>query len=541
MKIIKLNIFDKSHNLIRKIKFNLSGVSFLFTDVDCSKKISKNSNVLDNTLVLKFIDFILGKYIDENKTEPKILNYYIEAVILFKNKKYHIKRIFEQGNFNNVFVNDKKMSLKQYITSFNIKRELFSSQISLSNNSKSKLLNYQPYLEILKLDNLSQLINKIYNLRKELSILKISKKEIVKQLIKTLDKKELEVIDELFFWTDKDIKKLEKTTKNNLDIINNNKRVVIDEKLSLQYEIDSKNLKIKLDDIQKLTSEKERLLEFLDSMKEEDVKSSTIISILEMAKQQVPEMVKKHLIKVEKFHKNITTDRKEILEKKIENINEHINILSNEIEEIKFRIESFNNIVSKNTELDSSLIKYNQETKELKKLKYQKGELSNLEQVINSINSVSKEIKASLMRLNETLRNYDDVISKYRTFLCEMTKKCYSQSKNVITFFNIEIDQKKITKNLLKFILSLNTETNERSEKFKNCIIDYLVFNFNNYIPFLLQDYSCFNGLELQQIKSIIQEVKTISEKNNKQLIIAINKSQVIDDKFLDQIKFSAV
>lgn len=445
MKIIKLNIFDNSHNLIRKIKFNLSGVSFLFTDADSSQKISKNSNVLDNTLILKFIDFILGKYINEDKIESKILNYCIEAVILFNNKKHHIKRIFEQGNFNNVFVNNKKMSLKQYITSFNIKRELFSSQISLSNNSKSKLLNYQPYLELLKLDNLSQLVNKIYNLRKELSILKISKKEIVKQLIKTLDKKELEVIDELIFWTDKDIKKLEKTTKNNLDIINNNKRVV-DEKLPLQYEI----------------------------------------------------------------------------------------------EEIKFRIESFNNIVSKNTEPDSSLIKYNQETTELKK-EHQKDKLSNLEQVINSINSVSKEIKASIIRLNETLRNYDDIISKYRTFLCEMTKKYYSQSKNVIAFFNIEIDQKKITKNLIKFILSLNTETNERSEKFKNCIIDYLVFNFNDYIPFLIQDYSCFNGLELQQIKSIIQEAKTISEKNNKQLIIAINKSQVIDNEFLNQIKFSAV
>lgn len=447
MKIIKLNIFDNSHNLIRKIKFNLSGVSFLFSDADSYQKISKNSNVLDNTLILKFIDFVLGKYIDENKIEPKILNYYIEAVILFNNKKYHIKRIFEQGNCNNVFVNNKKMSLKQYITSFNIKRELFSSQISLSNNSKSKLLNYQPYLELLKLVNLSQLVNKIYNLRKELSILKISKKEIVKQLIKTLDKKELEVIDEPIFRTNKDIKKLSKTTQNNLDIINNNKKVAIYEKLPLQYEI----------------------------------------------------------------------------------------------EEIKFRIESFNNIVSKNTELDSSLIKYNQETKELKKLKHQKDELLNLEQVINSINSVSKEIKASIIRLNETLRNYDDVISKYRTFLCEMTKKCYSQSKNVISFFNIEIDQKKITKNLIKFILSLNTETNERSEKFKNCIIDYLVFNFSDYIPFLIQDYSCFNGLELQQIKSIIQEAKKISEKNNKQLIIAINKSQVIDNEFLDQIKFSAV
>ncbi|EGS29515.1 hypothetical protein GIG_00877 [Mycoplasmopsis anatis 1340] len=39
MKIIKLNIFDNSHNLIRKIKFNLSGVSFLFTNADSSKKI----------------------------------------------------------------------------------------------------------------------------------------------------------------------------------------------------------------------------------------------------------------------------------------------------------------------------------------------------------------------------------------------------------------------------------------------------------------------------------------------------------------------
>ena len=53
--------------------------------------------------------------------------------------------------------------------------------------------------------------------------------------------------------------------------------------------------------------------------------------------------------------------------------------------------------------------------------------------------------------------------------------------------------------------------------------------NYNEEIEFLIEDSSCFEGIDRRQVKKLIMESKRISENKNKQLIISLNKYLISD------------
>ena len=56
-----------------------------------------------------------------------------------------------------------------------------------------------------------------------------------------------------------------------------------------------------------------------------------------------------------------------------------------------------------------------------------------------------------------------------------------------------------------------------------------MIMNYNNEIECMIEDSSCFEGIDRRQVKKLIMEFKRISETKNKQLIISLNKYLISD------------
>ena len=70
----------------------------------------------------------------------------------------------------------------------------------------------------------------------------------------------------------------------------------------------------------------------------------------------------------------------------------------------------------------------------------------------------------------------------------------------------------------------------------KNNIIDYLIFNYNTKLEFLVQDSSCFAEVNPKQICTMLGEAHKIAEERNKQYIVAINKYEL--GEYDDYVRF---
>lgn len=154
MKILNLKIISPNNQEIRNIKFNKEGLSLIYGDISMPNDKSKTSNSLGKSLLLKFIDYILGAN-NNDKIVPKVLDgYKLIALVDFENIKYEVIRIL--GDAKNIFINEEAYELTEYKKFFKIDRTLFKNQIILATrknliNSYNTKPNREEMLSFLKL------------------------------------------------------------------------------------------------------------------------------------------------------------------------------------------------------------------------------------------------------------------------------------------------------------------------------------------------------------------------------------------------------
>lgn len=73
-------------------------------------------------------------------------------------------------------------------------------------------------------------------------------------------------------------------------------------------------------------------------------------------------------------------------------------------------------------------------------------------------------------------------------------------------------------------------DSGEGITEVKKNIIDYLIFKYNDYMEILVQDSSCYNGIDPRQVSNMLLELGSIADDTDKQAIIAINQYQVKQD-----------
>ena len=540
MKILELKIKDSSGKEKKKIKFNEKGINYIFGDIQEPENKKATINSLGKTLLLKFIDYIFGANEDSKIIKEKIKGYILEAVILVQNEKIKVKRIL--GNSKEITVNDEIYSLNEYKKIFSISRSLYSKQIILSkkNNeiSNRDKASEDDVLSVLKLLNLKDIVDNvknIYTLQNNIKNLKKSKQN----LLSLYSKSDIKEIDKEIYFIDKEVEKkeieLEKITNKiqKLEVSDIQKDMIKD------YENKSQKLKKLQIKYEKNRIENERLHNFIEDSNKVDISTEHILKIYKKTEQEIPNMIKKKLEEVEKFHQKVYEERKEFLEDRVKKINDENKNLEIKIEEISENIDKIGFLISQNKIYQESIELFKKYNDDLNELKFKQGSFSKIKDLEEKINDKNKNLEINFEQTKDIRKNYDNVIKKYSDFIYDLVQKIYDE--NLEVYFDIKIREKHIKNRPVIFDFSLKGDGGEGINEVKKNLMDILIFKYNKILDFFLQDSSCFNGIDTRQVSGLLKEIDKISNETGKQSIIAINKYQLDDEDIIKIVEKKSI
>ena len=540
MKILELKIKDSLGEEKNKIKFKEKGINYIFGDIQEPENKKATINSLGKTLLLKFIDYIFGANEDNKIIKEKIKGYTLEAVILVENKKIKVKRIL--GNSKEITVNDEIYSLSEYKKIFSINRSLYTKQIILSkkNNeiSNRDKASEDDVLSVLKLLNLKDIVNNvknIYTLQNNIKDLKKSKQN----LLSLYSKSNTEEIDKEIFFIDKEVEKKEIELKKISNKIQKLEVSDIQKDTIKEYENKSQKLKKLQIKYEKNKIESERLHNFIEDSNKVDISTEHILKIYKKTEQEIPNMIKKKLEEVEKFHQKVYEERKEFLEDRVKKINDENKNLEIKIEEISENIDKIGFLISQNKIYQESIELLKKYNDDLNELKFKQGSFSKIKEFEEKINDENKNLEINFEQTKDIRKNYDNVIKEYSDFIYDLVQKIYDE--NLEVYFDIKIREKHIKNRPVVFDFSLKGDGGEGISEVKKNLMDILIFKYNKILDFFLQDSSCFNGIDTRQVSGLLKEIDKISNETGKQSIIAINKYQLDDEDIIKIVEKKSI
>lgn len=538
MKIYKLKILDKNEKIIRDIKFNLEGISFIFGEI--AQK-TGTINSLGKSILMKLIDYIYGANEDSQVVQEDIHGYWIEAEVIYEGDRYIVKR--ELGASSNITIDNDLISLDDYKKFFNIKRDIFKKQIILEKRKNIISINSKPYkndvLAVINLLNLTTLLENleaIYSIQDEIKTLKKLKDENVKML-KYEDKEKIE--NKIFILN----KEIENFQKKILDISKKIKTLEISnltENVIKEYSLKKNELKNIFKDLNKDFLEKERLVKFLQETNKIDISNKNISLLFEKANYEVPILVKKNLEEVENFHKKIFEEKKEFFHKKIEILEKNINFLKEKSKELEKDVDSIGRIISENELYKETIEIYEKYNSDLNKKIFEKGKLDQIEKILNEIQDLDASLGQKYSDIQKEIKNYSLQIKDMKDFIYDTTKYIYDYDDDEhISLLDINIRKKHQTRRPLEIEVKIKGDGSEGVGEVKNILVDLLILNVNKSLDFLFLDSSCFSGVDPRQVIKLLEIIENIANQNKKQVIISLNKYQITsEDKELnDKIK----
>lgn len=526
MKISELIIKNPQGKPIEDIKFNEVGVSFIYADIQNPANLKGTINSLGKTLLLKFIDYIFGANEDLAMVKEPIHGFKLEATVKYEGKYFTVVRTL--GNSDEMYIDGKGYSLSEYKDFFQLKRRLLGKQIILSKKSteisqrtnagKDDVISC---LELLNLKDILEEIGNIYDSQDRIKELKTNKKELV-SFYRDFDVKQ---IDEEIYFIDKEVERL--TTE--LEKVSNKIKSIeiadIQKDVVEEYSEKSKELKNIKRNYEKNKFESDRLLQFIEDSNKVDITSEHILAIFNKAKQEVPDMVKKTIDEVEEFHRKVYEERKDFLNQRRSIILSEMEIMNKKIDSLATAIDKIGAIISENEVYKESIELYEKYNNDLQEVKYRQGKLSQVKNIDDTITVEDSNLVSSFSHAAQLRKEYDTLIQAYRDFIFDITKSIYDTDVN--SYFDIKIRNKHLTYRPVIFEFTLKGDTGEGVGEVKKNLMDYLICRYNNQLEIMIQDSSCYNGIDPRQIVGMLGQLKNISEVSNKQIIVSVNKYQL--------------
>ena len=538
MKILSLKIIDNDNNNKRDIKFNEAGVSFILGNVTKPKDNAKTSNSIGKTLLLKMIDYVYGANEDHKIIKKQLNGYQLIATVKYNDNLYVVKRIL--GNSKNIFINDKRKTLDEYKEFFNLNRQLLNKQIYLTN--KTSLISYLPkateedYLAVLKLLNLDkvcEVISKIYEFQKKISKLSANKK----QLLELLNINNNKIGDEIFL-NDKEVDELTTNIKKLNDAVAklniSNENQIAQEKYS---KINSELKKLRYD-ISSLKLEKDNLYNYINDTNDFVMTSDDVVKIYEQTKIELPGMIKRSLSEVNEFYTSIIENRLAQAKKRVIKIEEELN--NKKLQEVEYdsELELLANILSTNDAYKNAIEILYAHNNLLQEKKFKQGQLAQIDLMSKEESKIETNLAKYFNDLNQLNEEIQENIKQYKNFVFDMVKNIYDEDAKAV--FNIVVKKYSTKNRPISIDMSITGDSGEGVNEVKNNIIDYLIFNFNKDLDMFIHDSSCYNGIDPRQVSGLIKNLISLCKKNNKQVILAINKYQLSDDNIIKIIESNA-
>lgn len=513
-------------------------MTFIYGDVKAPRESGSTINSVGKTMLLKFINYIFGATFNKKDIAKPLQDFYIKAVILVDRKKRIVKRTFAY-NQNKVILDGNVLTLDEYKKELKIDRSLFNKQILLkprpheiSNLTTPTVNDILAYLQLLKLDNLIASTKAIYEYQDAIKALKKSQSD----LIAISTNKSTSEINKEIFLNDKKIEELEAIIEQEKESTKNLSIVELQEKVIDEYKQKRTQLKNELIAKSNLEAEFERLTNYLEEFNKNDITATQVMKLFKKANQEVNEMVKKQLQDVQEFYNKVYLDRKEFLDNKINQLKSLIDEKKSVIEKLDSENKKIEKILSNNKIYNEALELYNISWEKLNELKFKQGRLSKIKEITEVIEKYDEKLSRLFSETKLEFKKYDILIDNYKTFLYDFTKSIY-RNKNIQSYFDIKVMDKHLTRRPIVIDVSLTSDAGEGVSEVKKNLIDYLVFNFNDKIDILIHDSSCYNGIDLRQINSMLIKTNEIATNKKKQFIVSINKYQLENLKLIQFVE----
>lgn len=518
MKILQLRIINNFNEEVRNIRFNSNGISIIYGKITKPKDDKKTSNSIGKTLLFKFISYILGRKEMKKDYPEEICGWVLDAKVLYENREYNVMKMLGESELQ---IDNVSYSYTKYINFFKIDKGVNSKQLLLEKRSNiissiTKAANKDDIKNFLKLLELNELVDIFMNTKKEQEKLKTYNaynsffKEDLKKLQQeqfVLEQKKLKLEQELNGIKNK-IDKLN-ITEDSLQLIK-----IHSEKSSIL-----KENKIQLEQNQLKIN---RLKTLIEQCAKSDISYNDIIQLYEQANITIPEMTRRTLNEVQEFYDNMFKDKVSIYEKEILEIEEENKKLDTIILEKTKELDNISSKIADNNLFKEAMNLYEIKNAELLDNQEEYGKIIGMIEDLSNKKKIEENIKNKYNVLEDELSKYNELINKYRKYVYNLVNEIYDEERDA--YFDIEIpSSRKIQSMPIKVELNLKGDKGEGISAVKNIVIDLLIFYYNNLVEYLIQDSSCFEGIDKRQTATLILKGSEIANLKNKQYIISLN------------------
>ena len=524
MKILKMRIYDPSGEEIRNIDFNTSGASVIFGKIDQPSEKKKTTNSIGKTLLLKFIGYFFGKKEKKGDYSNKIIGWHLYAELLYNNKKYTVERTL--GDTSSITINGESISHNNYIKFFNIDQKQNSRQMLLyrrqniisdvnKNPTKDETITV---LNLLKLNNIVELFTNMRNIQEKVKALSdyskhfentlnsLKEKEFLLEQEKNKKRKELEELTHR-------IETL-KISEDSVEIIN-----IHSEK---NYQL--KNLKIEQEDLKIKIA---RLNELIEEMEKTDLTSSDVLKIYNMAKIDIPEMVKRKVEEVQKFYEDMFGDKIEKYSQDIEKYKKKVNNLQEQISDLTKVVDDLASKIADNNLFKEAMNLYQLKNNELSQIESEYNQIIGSISNLSEKNNLQNDINQKYIVLEEQIKQYDNKINEYRKYIFDLVNEIYGDDNKAFFDISVSSSKKRVESSPIVFDMNLTGEFGEGVGAVKNVLMDILLFFYNSKIEFLIQDSACFEGIDKRQLSTLINIIHKTALEIDKQYIFSINEYHI--------------
>ena len=368
------------------------------------------------------------------------------------------------------------------------------------------------FMKIKKMQDEIELINKYNNNFKD-DISGLEREQFNNEMKKKQVDEELDVLNERI-----------KTLK-----LADNISEIAQKRAALDQNIKYKNEKLRVNNIR--ISKYEQII---NDSKANTISLIDVEKIYNNAKVEIPLLLKKNLSDVEIFYKNLLDDKNDLYNKQVSELKKSNKKISEELEVEQQELDRLSEIISENDTVREAIKIYDLKTKEKINVESRISEINAKLTQINNSKNLKSEIDSSLIELEESFENSKLKINNYREYIYDLVKQIYGDDRNPYLNISVTNTSRKYQAMPVNIDLTFDGDTGEGLMSAKFLLFDYLIMNYTKEVDFLIEDSSCFEAIDRRQIKNILQEGIKISEKNDKQLIVSLNKYSLEDVKDIE-------
>ena len=343
MKILNIEIYSPSYELLREVKFNEKGLSVIYGDDEKPKSENETSNSIGKTVLLKMINLVFGAKNSGNDTIKGLNDYIVKAIVKLDNAIHNVELTI--GDSKNYYIDHEKYTYTKYKEALNIKRDLLSKQIMLEKrknlisnlSTKANKEDISTVLKLLYLDNINLVFRKIKKLQDNIDLIakfnnsnKDDLKNIERELF-DLEMKKKQVDSDLELLSER-IKKLK---------VSEEIKDISQQRVELDQNIKSKSELVKINSLRI-----ENYSQLINDAKKTDITAFDVTKIYENAKIEIPSLIKKKLEEVEKFYLSLSEDKINLYSRQISNLEKKNQQLMQELAAESIELDRLSEIIS---------------------------------------------------------------------------------------------------------------------------------------------------------------------------------------------------